>query len=923
MLWICAGAQAATYSLPRTPWYTLHSEHFLVHYPEGLEAQAQRVLRLAEAVRQEIEGRLRWQPRERTAIVLTDRSDEANGMAMPLPRNRIVLHAARPDDVLGLETFADWMRLLVTHEYVHAVHLDKASDFPLDLRRLLGRQPLLFPNLYQPRWFIEGLATLHEGDGQDLPAGRLRSHYFRALMRMEAMGGIKSWRQVNQPVEVWPMGITPYLYGVEMLAYLRARLGEAPLLDLVERTSAQPIPYLFPLNFEPSFGWELPVLWRGFSEAVQARSAAETARVRRAGVRRGQAITRWGFFTGQPLHDARGLWLIRDDRISPKTLVRWENGRGTAVAWLFGMARLDHHPRAGLLVSQLAMRDSTLQHYELYRLEPGGALRRLTHGGRYRHATWSPDGTRIAAAREAGGRSALHLLDAEGRLLEVLWEGHETILAGLDWAPEGDHLVAALWRPDRRQWDLARFDLAERRWRLLTDDPAIQAHPRFAPDGALLYSADHDGIYDIWRIPPQGGVRERLTRVLGGAFQPSQGPDGRLYYAGLTERGQEVFLLRHPRPLERHPLPPPTPWQEPPPRPAATAEVPPRPYRPWPRVRPAYWLPLLDVTPERALVGAFLSGGDDLDWHRYALQGAYDLRQRVSEFQLEYRYDRWVTAAILRGGRGHLAYEDELGRLQRLRTQEGLSVALERPWLHFDRLFQLGLQAAATREFDVRRNGPEGEPPSHRLLLSGGLLWRTTQQYPLAIAPLYGHRLETVFDLSEETQGRGARLRVALRLASPPFAGRQALLFDTVVGRSFGAAPAFELGGTGPLSGADSGFSYDKRRYAFPGLAAARLQGDRLALFRLAWRFPIARVERGLMLPPVALRRLHGTLYGAQGRAWTPATPTEAHRAVGLELNLDLYLGYQIPLALRLGWARGQGRYAVSDWYVQWRLPLW
>ncbi len=915
-------AHGATYAPPERAWFTLAAEHFLVHYPDGLEQQARHALIEAEAVRAGVESRFGWRPRGPVRLVVTDNSDYPNGAATPLPRNRIILHSALPSEAYGLERFVDWPRLLITHEYMHTVHLDKVSEFPRDLRRVLGRHPLLFPNLYQPRWLVEGLATLLEAEDQP-GRGRPGSHYFRALLRMEAMGGVKSWRQVNQPVSEWPTGTTPYLYGMAFMDHLRRSRGEAALRRLLERTSGQPIPFLVGLDFAPALGKDLDGLWEEFTVAVAHRAQTELEAIRAQGMVAGEPVTDTGFATGHPLPMEAGLWWVRDDQVSPKTLMLRGSGGDEPLAWVYGRVRLDHHPRAGLLVSQLVIDANVNQFHDLYRLPPGAShLRRLTRGGRFRHAAWSPDGDHIAAVRQVSGRSELVLLDGNGRLVEVLWRGHGAVLGPLDWSARVG-LVAALWRPEARQWDLARFHPDTRRWTLLTDDAAVQTDPRFTAGGTLLYSADHDGVFNIWRIPPAGDRRERLTRVLGGAFEPAMTANGALYYTGLTPGGHQIFHLPDPRPLESVPLPAPRPWRETTTRPPIelTTEV--RPYHP--TLRPTYWLPLWEYTGPRFLVGTSTGGGDDLEWHRYAGFAAWDLRLRVPEYRLDYRYDRWQVRWQLELGRRHRTFEDPRGRLQRLRATEEAKVDLVRPWLTTDRRLLFGFQGSTRREFDAFTDATPTMPHQNTGLVGIGLYWNNTQTAPLALTELYGQRFDMVMNGEYQSGRWSGRMRTAVRVASPPFLGRQALVFDGVTARAFRGADPFELGGTSLLLGVGSApLAYGKRRYDLPGHPAGLATGDRLQLGRLAWRFPIRRVERGLMLPPVALRRLHGALFAAAGRTWYAGTPVgDWLTSVGGELYLDTYLGFSLPVNLRLGWARGQGPHATTSAYLQWRVPLW
>ncbi len=916
-------AWSARYAHPDRPWFTLEGPHFLVHYPADLEDQARRFLDAAERQRRDIETHFHWRPREKTAIVVTDYSDYANGWATPLPRNRILVHLARPDDVLGLEDFGDWPTLLIRHEYVHTVHLDKAADFSRDLRRILGRNPLLFPNLYQPRWLTEGIATDLEGDEH----GRGQSSYFRALMRLEAQSGPKPYRQLAQPFASWPSGAAPYLYGVEMVRHLRRHHGDAALQALIERTSAQPLPFLVGLNFRPSLGRDLAGLWGEFSREIQRRSEREIQAVRRAGHVAGTRLTDWGFFTGQPRVAEDGLWLIRDDQIRPKTLMhRDRQGRWQAVVEVYGRVRLDAHPRAGVLLSQLTVGDSVLLHHDLFRLTREGRLRRITHGGRYRHAAWSPDGRRIAAVSQHGGRSRLDLLDARGRRLETLWQGQEAVLGAVDFSPDGRHLAAALWRPECGCWDLARFHIEDRRWELLTDDDAIQAHPRYTADGSLLYSADHDGRYDIYRIPPQQGRRERLTRVIGGAFQPDYDPrNDTLYYVGLATEGHQIFALKHPRPLERHPLPPPRPWHEPTSPAPTIATPPPRPYSPWPRLRPAFWLPIWEVAPKRNLIGISLSGGDDIDRHRYGLALAVDSRQGVSDYSLTYQYEKRFLQWRLSTRRSHRAYQDLQGNLTQLQAYENWRLEALRPWRHIDRNLILGVALQRERLWNLRPSLAPS-PEIRGGLLGTGLAWRSTRRQGLSLIDYDGHDIRLSAEALEEDHTRGARLRGRLRWTSPPFLGRHALRAEALVAYRFGDITPFELGGYDPELSPPAPFSYGRYRYRMPGqrIGPGSERGDRLQLLQLAWHFPIAEVERGWMLPPLGLQRLHGRLYLIAGRTWFNDTPQpEWKKSAGIELNFDAYVGFQIPLKVKIGWAVGSGPYATQDWYLDWQLPLW
>src|SRR5690606_39298350 len=88
-------------------------------------------------------------------------------------------------------------------------------------------------------------------------------------------------------------------------------------------------------------------------------------------------------------------------------------------------------------------------------------------------------------------------------------------------------------------------------------------------------------------------------------------------------------------------------------------------------------------------------------------------------------------------------------------------------------------------------------------------------------------------------------------------------------------------------------------------------RGNRVASASLEYRFPIALVERGIGLLPLALDRLTGDLFIDTGTAWcsgacpTPGTrtPSNPHllTSAGAEAIVTLTAGYSTTLPIRFG----------------------
>lgn len=285
-------------------WRTLESTHFRVHYHDHGEARAREVLSTAERVHTRLAALFRWTPREPTDIVVTDEYDVSNGFTSYFPSNRVVILLAPPDDIDSLEDHSGWLDTVITHEYAHVLHLDKARGVAQGVRRVLGRATgfLLglfdpFPNAYQPLWLLEGISTYYETDAAR-GYGRGQSTYFDMLMRMESAVGPKPLRQINQAVDTWPHGYVPYLYGVQWYNYLVRTYGEEKVQALVHNYSDNIVPFRILSNAEDTVGSDLEVVWSGFERDRREHYRRQIDKIREKGEHSGERISADGYMAG-------------------------------------------------------------------------------------------------------------------------------------------------------------------------------------------------------------------------------------------------------------------------------------------------------------------------------------------------------------------------------------------------------------------------------------------------------------------------------------------------------------------------------------------------------------------------------------------------------------------------------------------------
>ena len=125
--------------------------------------------------------------------MLVDQTELANGWATPLPVNTIMVTAAVPAGFDFIGRTEDWLQLVFTHEFTHIVHLSRSEGWAGIARRVFGRVPWAFPNLYLPIWQIEGLAAWEES--RLTGEGRLHAGDFRAIEREAGRGKRGGYRR--------------------------------------------------------------------------------------------------------------------------------------------------------------------------------------------------------------------------------------------------------------------------------------------------------------------------------------------------------------------------------------------------------------------------------------------------------------------------------------------------------------------------------------------------------------------------------------------------------------------------------------------------------------------------------------------------------------------------------------------------------
>ena len=549
---ISAGSLSA-WNHSELEWKTIDTEHFAVHFHDGVEASAFEVARIAEAIYIPITKLYEYEP-DRIHIHITDRAGLPEGAAYYY-LNRIDIDT---DDIdFYLRGNANWLRNVITHEFTHMVSLQASMKMPrwMPAIYLQGfnfekeKRPDVitgYPNFTGslplsgeavPNWFAEGVAQYQAyGARHDI----WDSHRDMVLRMAALEGRLLTLDQMGVFGKSSADAELLYNQGYSLVRYIAENFGEDKVGMLAAGQGK-----LWRAGFggacKEVLGISEGELYRLWKEAVTAGYMEMTGRLGPG--RDGSKKAGNGFFNYYPVPDGRGgiFYLSNMGRGFRDVNLVHRDADGTEKVLASDLSSGACVSSVGkTLVYSRKSEDNSNDYYfndvYLFNME-AGREERLTKGLKASGPVHSPDGRKVAFIISGDGFSSIGMKDLDDGSIGMLTEEMPCRrYTGLSWSEKG--ILSARFEGLSR--DIVLIDPVSGGEKILIDSTADERDPRWAPDGGgFFYSSDRTGIFNVYYRDLEDGSDLMITDVEGGAFQASGDGDD-LLFAAFGRHGYEV-----------------------------------------------------------------------------------------------------------------------------------------------------------------------------------------------------------------------------------------------------------------------------------------------------------------------------------------------------------------------------------------------
>ena len=491
---------------PELKWQTLETEHFNIHYHQGLEAIAEKGALIAEQTYQPIMDQLQVKDFGKTDIVFSAEDEIMNGFAMP--SNQIFIWVSQ-NDVAGHFGGSDkWLKLVVTHEFQHIVQFQAH-------RTWAG----ILSGISIPAWWIEGMAEY-------------MTEVWR-VGRSDSRMKIHTYQNTMNELDAHDDGYAKVLY-------LAWKYGDSTLVKISDHRlyllkEKYPYWYDFKAAFKEATGQTVEAFDEEWRRAMNTYYYGYKAQKETIG-EVGEALPLTGFTVVQSASispDAEtiavvgrrdrkmrdyGLYLQSTDSTRQVKEIHYGRFNGDA-AWSPDSKQLVvaeyHRGSHGSLLNDLRLIDVETS-----------KIRWITQNLRALHPIFSHDGQGVFFVAHPSETTQIYYQNTEsGERIQLSHFDGDIQIQDLDLAPDGKKLTFMI-QDVNGDVDIAIMNVDGTQFQKVTNDPEEDVYPVWTSDGsAIVYTSYRNSTPNLFRVDLDSLHVAQMTDVAEGIYSRQRLPN--------------------------------------------------------------------------------------------------------------------------------------------------------------------------------------------------------------------------------------------------------------------------------------------------------------------------------------------------------------------------------------------------------------
>lgn len=576
-------------------WKTAGSEHFHYHYPSEYTGHAEKVAAVAEAVYDSVTSRYHSPLPSKVHLSLRN-ALYSNGLAIPA-ENSMNLWLTNWD--FKLRSSHGWLTDVVTHEFSHLVSIESGSKIVPSLYGLQlsysdyynerARQDAitLLPFTLQPLWLAEGTAQFE--------SERMGFDYFDThrdmLLRVATLSDsllpleyMYSFSDNSLKAE-----LGPYTQGFSLVKYLANQYGE-DIIPKIWNEFATPYRVTLSGALKKVIGISEDSLYANWKNELKNHYQKQKNNL--GPIVEGTKLTTDAFYHDYPVIAGKhlygisnfggkwfdgGIFKIRKNLDSLSTEETEEDSLfilsfegtldikeyankdfKTKKIWVDkGIDAYESKERGPLLAYVSYQNKNKFGHssFDIFVADTLGNDQEITHLADAIYPAFHPNGTEIIFARRETNSTRFILSKAilnenpKSKAVEWtdIWTPPESYvyynIYTPKYSPDGSKIAFSFF--DDKTRGIATINADGTDFKILSEEGIDARDPAWLDNTTLLFSANKNGIFNLFKKNLVSGKETPITNVLGGAFTPVA-DSGKVFYIGYDIDGFSLYKMELP-----------------------------------------------------------------------------------------------------------------------------------------------------------------------------------------------------------------------------------------------------------------------------------------------------------------------------------------------------------------------------------------